>query len=229
VSKPAFVVTSNTSHYANSEKVVEIETMKIISSVFNMRFNHRLNGRSVQRTPMQIIAVAFAASVLALVRRVMMGVAGLAVLAMTAPPAGAQTHPETYTNKWSAGTYQVLTTNVPFKFKVGARTFKPGQYQFIVPGPCRLAIRDSHKHFIASLITRAREIGGPAPATKLVFVIPKKHPARLDQIWIENRSQVLDVVGEEVAMRQPSPVPAPMLPPDVNSLFGRRAAPGLKH
>jgi hypothetical protein len=178
---------------------------------------------------MQIIAVAFAACVLAIVRRVMMGVAGLAVLAMAATLAGAQTHPATYTNKRSAGTYEVLTTNVPFKFKVGARTFQPGQYQFILAGPCRLAVRDSHKHFIASLITRAREIGGPAPATKLVFDTPKKHSARLDQIWIENRSQVLDVLGEEVAMRQPSPVPVPMLLPEVNSLFERRAAPGLKN
>jgi hypothetical protein len=128
-----------------------------------------------------------------------------------------------------ARTYEVLTTNVPFKFKVGDRTFQPGLYQFILVGPGRLAIRDAHQHFIASLITRSRELGGAAPATKLVFDTPKKHPAQLDQIWIENRSQVLDVVGEELAVRQPSPVPAPMLPPGVSSLFARRAEPGLKH
>jgi hypothetical protein len=65
--------------------------MTIISGVINTRFKYRPNGRSVQRTPMQIMAVAFAAFALALVCRVMMGVAGLAVLGTTAMLAGAQT------------------------------------------------------------------------------------------------------------------------------------------
>src|SRR5579871_6979252 len=39
--------------------------MRIISGVINTRFTHRPKERSIQRTPMQIMAVAFAASALA--------------------------------------------------------------------------------------------------------------------------------------------------------------------
>jgi hypothetical protein len=63
----------------------------IISGVINTRFNYGPNGRSVQRTPMQIMAVAFAAFALPLVCRVIMGVAGFAVLGMSATLGGAQT------------------------------------------------------------------------------------------------------------------------------------------
>jgi hypothetical protein len=60
-----------------------------------------------------------------------------------------------------------------------------------------------------------------------VFDTRKKRP-QLVEIWVEENSQVMDVVGEEIAVR-PTTVglPTPML--DVNSLFERRAEPGLKH
>lgn len=128
-----------------------------------------------------------------------------------------------------ARTYDVLSTNVPFKFKVGDRTFRPGNYQFIFLGPGRLAMRDSNLHIIAAFTTRSRETGDPALVTKLVFSNHKKH-SQLTQIWIENRSQVLDVLGEEVALRPTppsSPLP-PMFTPDIYSLFDRGAAPGMK-
>ncbi len=130
-----------------------------------------------------------------------------------------------------ARTYHVLSTDVPFKFDVGHRTFRPGHYQFILIGPGLLAMRDSRERIIASLISRSRETGGPAPASKLVFNTPKKHHAQLAEIWIKDRSQVLEVMGEEVAVRQSYPPPAP---PNVDSLyidslFNRPAAPGLKH
>src|SRR5882724_4947298 len=128
-------------------------------------------------------------------------------------------------------TYKALSTEVPFKFNVGNRTFQPGHYQFILVGPGLLAMRDSHEHIVASFIGRSRETGGPAPASKLVFNTPKKHHAQLAEIWIENSSQVVEVLGEEVAVRQSYPPPAP---PNVDSLyidslFNRPAAPGLKH
>ncbi len=122
-----------------------------------------------------------------------------------------------------ARTYDVFTADVPFKFHVGNRTFRPGHYQFIFVGTGLLALRDAHARVVASLVTRSVETSTPSPASKLVF---KKH-AELAQILIENRSQVVEVLGEELAIRQPAS-PSPALPRDVDSLFDRRSAPGLK-
>ncbi len=130
-----------------------------------------------------------------------------------------------------ARTYSVLSTNVPFKFNVGHRSFAPGHYQFILLGPGLLAMRDSHARIVASVIGRSRETGGPAPATKLVFTTPKKHRAQLAEIWIENRSQVMEITGEEFAVRQsgPPPLPEGIESMYINDLFGRPTAPGMKH
>jgi hypothetical protein len=128
-----------------------------------------------------------------------------------------------------ARTYDVLNADVPFKFQIGARSFRPGHYQFVLVGPGLVALRDSHEHVIATLVTRSRDTDGPASATKLVFNKQKKH-SQLAQIWMENRSQVLDVVGEEMAFRHtPIPGPPPTLRPDVNSLLERRDGLRLKN
>jgi hypothetical protein len=126
-----------------------------------------------------------------------------------------------------ATTVKMLTSNVPFDFQVGDRTFKSGRYQFVVLSPGRLAIRDSHAHYLALITTRDRETKGPVNKTKLVFDTRKKH-AQLVEIWVEDNSQIMDIVGEEIVAR-PATIgpPPPML--DVNSLFERRAEPGLKH
>jgi hypothetical protein len=67
----------------------------------------------------------------------------------------------------------------------------------------------------------------PVTKTKLVFDTRKKRP-QLVEIWVEENSEVMDVVGEEIAAR-PTTVgpPPPML--DVTSFFERRAEPRLKH
>ena len=124
-----------------------------------------------------------------------------------------------------ARTYQAFDTNVPFKFSIGNRTFQPGSYQFILVGPGLLALRDEKGHIVASLMTRSVETGNPAPASKVIFLTQKK-PAKLLQICIQNRSHVLEVVGEEATTHQ---APPSALPLDVNSLFERRASPGMKH
>src|SRR5262249_32482933 len=49
-----------------------------------------------------------------------------------------------------ARTYEVMHANVPFKFNIGDRTFRPGHYQLIFVGPGLIALRDSHGHVIAS-------------------------------------------------------------------------------
>jgi hypothetical protein len=129
-----------------------------------------------------------------------------------------------------ARTYNVISVEVPFKFNVGTRTFSAGHYQFISVGPGLLAVRDSHARVIASLITRSIETGEVSPATKLVFELQKKH-SKLARIRIQNRSQALEVLGEELAMRQP---PAPLGPglglgPDGLSMFERRLPTPFSH
>jgi hypothetical protein len=124
-------------------------------------------------------------------------------------------------------TYETLTAQVPFKFNIGERTFRPGQYQFILIGPGLLALRDRKAHIVASLITRSVETSGPAPATKVVFTTHNKH-ARLAQLFLANRSQVLEVLGEQRAMLSSPPL-APPLPPDGFSFSNRNDVPRLKH
>jgi hypothetical protein len=125
-----------------------------------------------------------------------------------------------------ARTYETLTAQVPFKFNVGDRTFRAGQYQFILVGPGLLAIRDAKKHIIAALITRSVETSGPAASTRLVFDMKKPH-ARLAQISLENRSQVLEVLGEQRGMLS-SPPRTPPLPADSYSFSNRSDVPRLK-
>lgn len=125
--------------------------------------------------------------------------------------------------------YEIFSVNVPFKFNVGDRTFKPGQYQFIPVNPGVVAVRDSHAHVIATLTTRPTETGGITSTSKLVFK-RQNNRARLAQIWIGDPSRGMDVVGEESAAGRStgSVPPDPMLSPDVLSLFERRAEPGFK-
>ena len=126
-----------------------------------------------------------------------------------------------------ATTVKMLTSEVPFAFQVGDRTFKAGRYQFVVLGPGRVAIRDSRAHYVAVITTRDRDMRAPVTKTKLVFNTRKQRP-QLVEIWVEENKEVMDVVGEEIAARPATIAPPPPLV-DVNSLFERRAEPGLKH
>ena len=128
-----------------------------------------------------------------------------------------------------ARAYDVVSSDVPFKFQIGERTFKPGRYDFILASPGVVAMRDSHHHIVANIATRPRTTGGLAITTKLVFNTHTK-TAQLIQIWATQNQPGMDVVGEEKAVQTTSPAPAPLLlPSDINSLFDRRAAPGFKH
>ena len=126
-----------------------------------------------------------------------------------------------------AKTYDCVDASVPFKFDIGHRTFRPGHYQLVIVGNGVLAVRDARKHVIALVITRQIQNGGPAVETKLVFAGDKKHP-RLSQIVIANRSQALEVLGEELAIRQPAPN-AEVPPFMIDSLFQRQGPPGMKY
>lgn len=121
-------------------------------------------------------------------------------------------------------TYDVITASVPFKFTVGDRAFRPGQYEFIVVGVGLLAVRNEQRHVIAALVTRSVETGEPSLITKLVFN-KKKNRSQLVRIALANQSQALEVIGEQLAIRSsPSPQSpsSDSLPIDATSLFGGR-------
>jgi hypothetical protein len=128
--------------------------------------------------------------------------------------------------KAQARTYDVVTADVPFKFNIGDRAFRSGHYQFVVVGAGLLALRDAKAHTVASLVARPVETGEPSPATKLIFDMNRKH-ARLEKIYLESRSQVLVVLGEQLAVR-PSPAQTPPLPDPSFSFSGRSDVPRLK-
>jgi hypothetical protein len=108
-------------------------------------------------------------------------------------------------------TYEVLSADVPFKFAVGDRTFGPGHYQFIFAATNLVVLRDARQHVVASFVTKWVDTSTPMTETKLVFDTPENKRARLTQIRIQSRSQALEFVGEELAMRslQP-PISAPV-------------------
>ncbi len=127
-----------------------------------------------------------------------------------------------------ARTYDVMDANVPFKFKVGDRMFRPGHYQLIMVGNGLVAVRDAHAHIVASILTRPVEMGAAASETKLIFK-NEKNNKRLNEIWLGTRRQILEVLGEELAVRQSPPEAPPAIPSGVYPLFGGRGAPGMKH
>jgi hypothetical protein len=106
-------------------------------------------------------------------------------------------------------TYPAFTVDVPFKFTVGQRTFAAGNYQFILVGPGLLAVGDLHKkRMVATLLTRQMQTSAAPAATKLVFTHDRKY-ARLTSILLERSTQSLEILGEEVAMRQSPSQPLP--------------------
>ena len=126
-----------------------------------------------------------------------------------------------------ARTYDVFTADVPFKFNVGDRTFRPGHYEFIFIGPGLVALRDAQKEVIGSFVTRAITSKAPAPSSKLVFVNDKKHQ-QLSQIWLENHTEGVQILREELAVRSNPPQPSVIAPDAMLLLTNRPDGPRLK-
>jgi hypothetical protein len=128
-----------------------------------------------------------------------------------------------------ARSYDVVSSDVPFAFQIGERTFKPGRYDFIMASPGVVAMRDSRGHIVFNIATRPKTTGGLARNIKLVFNTHSK-TAQLIQIWAARGEPGMDVLGEEMTARPAqSTVPVNALQPGFEFLTGRPAAPGLKH
>lgn len=125
--------------------------------------------------------------------------------------------------------YNVVSSDVPFEFQIGERTFKPGSYDFIMASPGVVAMRDSRKHIVANIATRPRTTkGGLADRPKLVFNTHSK-TAQLIQIWVNKDQPGMDVLGEEKSVRTAQPLPpVNTFQPGLEFLMERPSAPGLK-
>lgn len=123
-------------------------------------------------------------------------------------------------------TYDVISVDVPFNFKVGHQAFRAGHYQLVFVGNGLLRVRDEKERVLAQLVTKSRVGVAPPPTTQLVFDRHNK-PAQLTEIWMENRPQVLEIVGEEWTGHRPTPPAAAPLQVDSRSFFGRSSAPVL--
>ena len=123
-------------------------------------------------------------------------------------------------------TYKFVNVGVPFKFNVGKRSFRPGQYQFLFVGTNLMVLRDARARVVASLVTRNVQTEAPALSTSVVFRHGKKN-LYLAQIKFQDNSELLEILGEELAIPQPAPPPASVSQPAFS--FGdRREGPRIK-
>lgn len=128
-----------------------------------------------------------------------------------------------------ARAYHVVSSDVPFTFQIGERTFKPGLYDFIMASPGVVVMRDSRGHIVANIATRPKTTGGLARNIKLVFNTHTK-TAQLIQIWAAKNEPGMDVVGEEKSVRTAQPAsPVNTFQPGLEFLMERPVSPGLKH
>lgn len=128
-----------------------------------------------------------------------------------------------------ARSYDMVSSDVPFTFQIGERTFKPGHYDFIVASPEVVVMRDLHQHIVVNIATRTRTTGGLAGSTKLVFNTHSK-TAQLIQIWASKGQPGKDVVGEVNTGRMAQPAsPVNTWAPGFDFLMQRPPSPGMKH
>ncbi len=128
-----------------------------------------------------------------------------------------------------ARNYDVVSSDVPFNFQIGERTFKPGRYDFILANPGVVAMRDARGHIVANIATRPTITGGLAMTTKLVFNTHSK-TAQLIRIFATINEPGMDVVGEEKSVRTAQPAaPVNTFQSGLQFLMDRPVSPGLKH
>ena len=109
-----------------------------------------------------------------------------------------------------------LSADVPFKFRIGGQSFKPGTYSFAMAAVNLLAISDAHGRVIARLAVRPLETAAPPATSKLVFRLNKKQ-VQLSQIQIQGQGLILEVLGPELALPQSAPSGNAAFPIDMSS------------
>jgi hypothetical protein len=112
-----------------------------------------------------------------------------------------------------ARAYQTFTVDVPFEFTIGERKFKPGTYIFVILGPGLIALENGKKHVITTLVTRDIRAADDTASPHMYFENRKGHK-HLASIWMGNGGKGLEVVGEQVAMRQNEAPPSLLLLPE---------------
>jgi hypothetical protein len=111
-----------------------------------------------------------------------------------------------------ARTYQTFTAEVPFEFTIGDRKFKPGTYTFVILGPGLMAVEDAKKRVLTTLVTREIRTADAVPSPHMFFD-KRKGRNHLASIWMGNNARGLEIVGEQVAIRQnQAPPPLILLP-----------------
>ena len=121
-----------------------------------------------------------------------------------------------------ARSYQTFTADVPFEFTIGDRKFKPGTYTFVILGPGLMVVEDAKKHALTTLVTRDVRSEDTTSPPHIFFDKQKGHN-HLASIWMGNGPQGLQIVGEQVAIRQGQP-PAPLILLPQGPLFNRPQA-----
>lgn len=112
-----------------------------------------------------------------------------------------------------ARAYQTYTVDVPFEFTIGDRKFKPGTYIFVILGPGLMAVENAKKKVITTLITRDIRAADDAAPPHIYFDNRKGHK-HLASIWMGSGGKGLEVVGEQLAMRQNDAPPSLILLPE---------------
>jgi hypothetical protein len=120
-----------------------------------------------------------------------------------------------------ARAYQTFTVDVPFEFTIGDRKFKPGTYIFVILGPGLMTVENAKKRVITTLMTRDIRAADATVSPRMYFDKKNGHN-HLASIWMGNGAAGLEIIGEEVAMRQTQPPPPfILLPRDSLSLVPR--------
>lgn len=127
------------------------------------------------------------------------------LLAAAVPPPAAQAQTQTRT-------YPAFGVDIPFKFAVGPHTFSPGNYQFAVLGPALLAVVNTKTRVVVRLLTRDAPAGEATTTTGVIFTKDKKGRAHMTSVRLEGHARGLQIIGEEVAMRQNPPQFQPQIP-----------------
>lgn len=93
-------------------------------------------------------------------------------------------------------TTSVIKVNIPFEFRVGDKTFAPGDYSLIQPLQHYLVLRDARGQTVASALTNDVDASALPEAPKLRFAsIDGEHV--LTELWQEHEPSGQRLIGSK--------------------------------